>query len=312
LAFADGVLLGVVGEQSRVIFPRSSVKIIQALPLIESGAAARFGLSDAELAFACASHVGTRYHTAMADGVLERLGLNREALACGAHSPTSDTARDDLVRAGEVPNRLHNNCSGKHVGMLATAVALGEPIAGYELAHHAVQRCIKAVMEEVMGCDLSTVIPGIEGCSLPNWSLPLDRLTIAFARIVSEKGFTSDRNAAFLRLVEACWAEPEAMSGKDRLDAKILKRFAGDVFIKTGVEGVCCGGIWSAGIGFALKVDGGAERAAEVVAGAVLARFVDGAADLGEPIILENSTSIAVGDIGPGRALTSVLERTAV
>jgi L-asparaginase II len=312
VARADGTFLGVVGEQSRIIFPRSSVKIIQALPLIENGAADRFGFTDVELALACASHVGTHYHTAIVEGVLRRLGLDRDALACGAHAPTSVTARDDLLRAGELPNRLHNNCSGKHAGMLATAVTLGEPVADYELAHHAVQRRIRTVMEEVTEWDLSTTIPGIEGCSLPNWPLPLDRLAIAFGRIVSGDGFAPERNAAFQRLVEACWAEPEAMSGKDRLDAQILKRFAGDVFIKTGAEGVYCGGIRSAGIGFALKVDDGAERAAEVAAKAVIARFVDGAADLGEPTILENADGIAVGDIGPGRALRSVLERIAL
>jgi len=312
IARADGSLLGVVGQQSRVIFPRSAVKIIQALPLIESGAADRYGFSDDELALACASHVGTAGHAAIVNGVLERLGLGCEALACGAHAPLSEAARDDLARADQLPNRLHNNCSGKHAGMLAVALALGEPVDDYEFAHHAVQRRVKAAVEDVAECDLSGVLPGIDGCSLPNWPVPLDRLAIAFARIVCGDGFTAQRNAAFRRLVGACWAEPELMSGAGRFDAEILKRFAGDVFIKPGAEGVCCGGIRSAGIGFALKVDDGAQRAAEMAARAVIARFVVGAEDLGEPAIIENAAGIAVGEIEPGHALTSVLERIVV
>jgi L-asparaginase II len=309
LARADGRLLGVVGERDRIVFPRSAVKLIQGLPLVESGAADRFGFSDAELALACGSHNGSRAQVAMTDALLRRLGLEQLDLACGAHAPVGMAARHELIRLGQTPTRLHNNCSGKHVGMLATALHLEEPTIDYELAHHGVQRRIRDAMATVVGVELDSVIPGIDGCSVPNWPLPLRGLAVAFARIVCGQGFATQRSNAFQRLVEACWAAPDAMAGEGRYDTEILRRFNGDVFIKGGAEGVYCGGIRSLGIGFALKADDGAQRASETAIGAIIARFVADAGDLADPVIISNAAGIAVGDIRPGEGLRSVLER---
>ena len=307
VAHADGHLLGVFGDASRRIFPRSAIKIIQALPLVESGAADHFGFSEAELALACASHAGAGYHVAMVGRLLERVGLDVASLACGGHMPLGEKAQKEVLRAGLVVTPCHNNCSGKHAGMLATAVHLDEATEDYELAHHDVQCRIKAALQDVVETDLSKVVPGIDGCSAPNWPLPIDRLAIGFARIVAGKGYPAARGRAFERLIQACWAAPEAMSGKGRFDTEILRRFAGEVFVKGGAEGVYCGGIRSLGIGFALKVDDGAQRAAEAAASAVIARFVETAADLGEPKLIENAAGIAVGDIRANPALTKLL-----
>lgn len=309
LARSDGSLVGIVDQVHRPVFPRSAIKIIQALPLLESGAADHFEFSQEELAFACASHSGEPYHVALGQRLLSRMGLEQDALACGSHMPIGEKARDGLIRDGRAQCVLHNNCSGKHLGMIATARFLDENVEDYELAHHDVQRRVKAALEEVTECALSSVLPGIDGCSLPNWPLRIDKLAIAFARIAQGAGFGDKRDAAVRRLTDACWAAPRAMAGENRYDTRILERFAGDVFIKTGAEGVYCGGIRSAGIGFALKVNDGATRAAETAVGAILARCVDGAEDLGEPQILKNAAGIAVGDIRPGEGLMSVLER---
>lgn len=309
LANANGGLLGVIGERQRPIFPRSAIKIIQALPLVESGAADRFNFSPTELALACGSHGGDTRHVATAYAILERIGLNLPRLACGEHAPLDLLAHHDLIRTGQAVTPLHNNCSGKHAGMLATARHLGEPIEDYELAHHQVQRRIRDTISEVTQTPLSGVIPGIDGCSAPNWPIPLANQAIAFARIVAGTGFNASRQSAFERLLSACWLQPDAMAGRGRLDTTILERFPGDVFIKGGAEGVYCGGIRRRGIGFALKIHDGAQRAAEIAAQTIIARFVDGAEDLAEPAILKNASGIAVGDIRPAAALLNLLDR---
>ena len=308
LAHADGRMLGIFGDASRKIFPRSAVKIIQALPLVESGAADHFGFSEAELALACGSHGGAGYHVALVGGVLARLGLGPDVLACGGHEPLDAKAQRELIQSGRTITRCHNNCSGKHAGMLATAVHLEETLEDYELAHHRVQGRVKAALQDVIETDLTKVIPGVDGCSVPNWPVPVDRLAIAFARIVAGRGFASPRSEAFERLIQACWAVPEAMAGAGRFDTAILRRFPGEVFIKGGAEGVYCGGIRSLGVGFALKVDDGAQRAAEMAVSAVLARFLEGARDLAEPKLIENAAGVAVGDIRANRSLIELLD----
>lgn len=312
IAKPDGTIVAMVGDGSRVIFPRSAVKIIQALPLVESGAADHFAMSQEELAFATASHSGAPYHTALANGILKRLRLSDAALACGAHLPLGEAYRDALLRAGDTPQRVHNNCSGKHAGMLTTATFLGAPQTGYELVAHEVQRRVRKAMAEVTETDLSAAVPGIDGCSLPNWPVPVDRLAVAFARIVNGADGAPARQAAFDRLLEACWAAPEAMAGKGRFDTEVLARFGGDVFVKTGAEGVHCGGIRSAGIGFAVKIDDGAKRGAEMTVGAVIAHFLGAGKDLGEARIIENAAGLAVGDIRPGSGLRTVLANLAL
>ncbi len=312
IARANGDLIGIVGNRERAIFPRSAIKVIQALVMVEQGAADRFALSDFELSLVCSSHSGAPVHVAAVTRLLGRLGLDRGALACGAHEPLGLAEQRAMIRAAEAANPMHNNCSGKHSGMLATAVHLDEPITDYHMADHPVQQRVRAAMQEITGTDLSRVIPGVDGCSVPNWPVPLENLAVAFARIVTGTAFSPERNRMFQRLVEACWSAPVAMAGAGRFDTKVLERFAGNVYVKAGAEGVYCGGIRSLGIGFALKVDDGAKRAAEMAAGAIIAKFVPEAADLGEAVVLHNAAGLAVGDIQPGTALKSVLSQIRV
>ena len=314
VVFADpnGGLLGAVGNRQGSIFPRSAIKIIQALPLIECGGADRFNFTPTELALACGSHSGTSEHAAVADAILQRIGLNKNSLACGSHAPLDILSQYDLIRTGQAISPLHNNCSGKHIAMLATALHLGDSLEDYELAHHDVQRRIRNAVAEVTETELSNVAPGIDGCSLPNWPIPLESLAIAVARIASSQGFHQSRQNAFERLLSACWEKPEAMSGTGRFDTVMLQQFPGDVFVKGGAEGVYCGGFRKLGIGFALKINDGAQRAAETAVRAIIARFAKGAESLAEPTILKNARGTAVGDIRPGAALMKVLERIQV
>ncbi|KQT85961.1 asparaginase [Aurantimonas sp. Leaf443] len=264
-----------IGDTARPVFPRSAVKVLQALPLIETGAADAFGFGPRELSLACASHSGEPGHVALAADMLARAGLNEGALECGCHWPFDLPVALDLARAERRPGPLHNNCSGKHAGFLATAVHAGETVSGYVAADHPVQRRARAAMEAVTGCDLGADACGTDGCSIPTYAAPLEGFARAFSRLVSSgSALPADRRAAGRRLIEACMAHPWEMSGTGRACERLMAAAPGRVFAKTGAEGVFCGALPDLGIGFALKIDDGATRASEALVAAVIAQLL--------------------------------------
>ena len=181
IADAQGHLLLGLGDVGRPVFPRSAVKALQAIPLVESGAADAFGLGEDELAVACASHSGDPVHLEAVRSLLAKAGLDESDLACGAHWPVSEAATRELIRAGRRPQAIHNNCSGKHAGMLATAVYLGLDPRGYERPDHPLQVMIARIISETCGVELERARMGIDGCSVPTWALPLGALAQGFA-----------------------------------------------------------------------------------------------------------------------------------
>lgn len=280
VAGPDGRLAFAVGEVHRPVFPRSAIKAIQCLPLIETGAADRLGFGAAEIALACASHSGTDRHVAVAAGMLAKAGLDAAALACGAHEPLSASAARSLIRDRQSPTPLHNNCSGKHAGMLATAVHMGEPLEDYWRPEHPVQGRIASALADLTGAAITADRLGIDGCSAPNWAIPLVNLARAFARLATGKHLMDDHRDAARRVLESCWSEPGLVAGPDRLDTVLIGRFPGRVFLKTGAEGVYCGAVPAQGLGFALKIDDGAKRASELAVKALIAPLLPEAADL--------------------------------
>ena len=250
------------------VFPRSAVKPFQALPLVASGAADAFGLGQEELALACASHGGEPMHVERVGALLERLGLGPGDLACGAHPPLYGEAARALLLQGGAPSRLHNNCSGKHAGMLATALHLGEPTQGYERAEHPVQRRCLASLRQATG-DALIEPPGIDGCGLPNWPVSLAGLAQGAARLVTGEGLGEAEAQAALRLVAAMVAHPELVAGTGRLDTEVM-RTAPHLVVKTGAEGVYMTAHRERGQGLALKAVDGATRASEVALMAAL------------------------------------------
>jgi L-asparaginase II len=285
---------------------------LQALALIESGAADRFGFGDREIALACASHSGTPAHVTVANGMLHRAGLTVEALACGAHDPGSEAASRDLIRHDTKPTALNNNCSGKHAGMLATAVHLGEPPLDYWRPDHPVQVRIVQNLSDMTGASLGADVRGTDGCSVPNWAIPLTQLAQAFARFVTADGLSPSRRAATQRIQKACWAAPDMVAGTGRLDTAALSQLAGKVFLKTGAEGVYCGAFSALGLGFALKVDDGTRRASHAAAAALLLQLFPGfqaPADLLGPI--RNWRGIEVGETRVASDLQRALDRLA-
>jgi L-asparaginase II len=277
IADASRRLVLALGDVERPVFPRSAVKALQAIPLVESGAADAFGLGDAELAVACASHSGDRVHIEAVRSLLAKAGLDESYLACGAHWPISDEAFRDSVRAGGRPLPIHNNCSGKHAGMLAASVHLGLDPRGYERQDHPLQVIIAGVISETCGVTLSRDGTGVDGCSVPTWSLPLAALAQGFARFGTGTGLASTRARAAERLRHACFARPVLVAGEGRFDTIAMRALAPALFVKGGAEGVHCAALLELGLGIALKVDDGAKRGAERALAEVLAALIPAA-----------------------------------
>lgn len=258
---ATGAVRLAVGDPTAPIFPRSAFKPIQAIPLVESGAADAYRLDAAELALACASHGGEPGHVETVRGWLGRIGLGVGDLACGAHLPSHAPSAAALQRAGETPGRAHNNCSGKHTAMLTTAVHLGEPTAGYEEPGHPVQERVRHVLEAMAGETLPAP-PGIDGCGLPAWTVSLGGLATMAARFADPAGLPPARRAAVHRLAAAMRGEPWFVAGTGRLCTALMQQVPA-VLAKTGAEGVFWAALAEQGLGLALKVEDGAGRAAE-------------------------------------------------
>ena len=182
IADADGRVLESWGNHDRPVFPRSTVKPMQALPLIETGAADRFELSDAEIALACGSHSGAPFQIVQLEDWLRRLGIEESALECGPQRPMGEDAADTLIRRGEAPRRIHNNCSGEHAGFLTTALHLGESHERYCHADHPVQRRVSRVLYELTGCEPKAQVIATDGCGIPTIAFPIEKLATAAAR----------------------------------------------------------------------------------------------------------------------------------
>lgn len=256
----NGDLRARAGSPGLVVFARSAVKPVQAVPLVEDGAADRFGWTERELALACASHSGEARHVHVAAGMLASLGLGEDALACGPHAPFNEAAARELRQRGEKPGRLHNNCSGKHAAMLALAAAHGWPLRGYHETEHPVQLRMLQEVARWSGMRTETIDVAVDGCGVATFALPLRALALTFARLAL--GARTAQSAAG-RLVRAMTSCPELVAGTDRLCTELMRSTGGRIFAKTGAEGVYCAGVPGAEIGIAIKVEDGGKRAAE-------------------------------------------------
>ena len=278
----DGAVVASLGDIERPIFPRSAVKVLQALPLVASGAADRLGLTDAELAIACASHGGEEIHAQTAARMLAKAGLDASALECGAHWPYNEAAMRALAAQGREPTALNNNCSGKHSGFLCLACALhdGRPdlqqyVRGYVKAEHPVMQEVTAALQAATGYDLTRTPRGTDGCSIPTFAVPLKHLAHAFARVGTGTGLSAGHADAAKRLRAAVAKAPFMVAGTDRFDTRVMERLGARVFCKVGAEGVFCAALPERGLGVAIKIDDGNNaRAAEVVMAAVIEAFV--------------------------------------
>ena len=267
---AAGQVVQAWGDPDRVIFPRSSSKMLQALPLIESGAADAHGLTPAHLALACASHEGAALHVGLAGRWLADLGLDDRDLRCGAHDPYDRTERNRLILADERPCQLHNNCSGKHSGFLTVTRHLK---AGPEYTEidHPLQKAIRAAIEET---GEETVAGwGIDGCSAPNFATSVGSVARAMSRYAVASDTGNARQRAMHRLTRAMATYPELVAGDTTCDTELMRAMDGRVTIKGGAEAVHVAIIPALQMGVALKIVDGGTRASDAMIAALLVRL---------------------------------------
>lgn len=267
---SEGKTVFSIGQADRMIYPRSSIKLLQAIPLVESGAADHFALDNREIALACASHSAESFHTEIVTSWLTKLGLDPDALECGASRPLSEDAFWTLAARGEVPSRVHQNCSGKHSGMLTLARFMGVETKGYSEYQHPTQAAWMKVFGELSGLDVFSLHWERDGCGLPAIYMPMDKLALAFSRYANIDQVGGDRGAAMTRILKAVRQHPEMVAGTGQCCTGVIKHSAGSAVVKTGAEGVYGGCVPDQGFGFALKVDDGATRGSEVMLGALL------------------------------------------
>jgi L-asparaginase II len=307
---ADGRKVLALGNVRHPVFPRSAIKAIQALPLVESGAADRYGFGTEELALACSSHSGEPGHVAVVERMLARIGLDSSALRCGVHWPLHQPSAQALARGGGAAAAVHNNCSGKHAGFLCVACATGADPAHYVQPSHPVQRMVRDTLEVLSEAPLSPDVCAIDGCSVPTWALPLDALALAFARFGTGAHMLPERVRAAARLRDACTAHPWHVAGTGRFCTEIMQKLGARVFLKTGAEGVYCAALPELGVGIAVKCDDGAGRAAEAMMAAALERLLDNDADsvILEPFVrpvVRNWNGMVVGGLRPTASFKS-------
>ncbi len=304
IADAAGRLVFSLGDVETPVYSRSSLKPVQALPLLESGAAEAFGLSDEEIALACASHSGEPMHTTRVAAWLERIGCTESDLACGPHPIRDEAVAAEMIRRGEKPTRLNNNCSGKHTGFLTVCRHWDIATEGYELHDHPLQRAIAKTLGDLTGMEAD--FPwGVDGCAAPNFAVPLHAFAKAMAKLAAPGDLPLARGAAAKRIVNAMTAHPELVAGTGRACTTLMRAMDG-VAVKTGAEGFFMAIVPARGLGMALKIDDGAQRASETA----IASILQGLGLLGEfelaqgPVL--NTRGAIVGERRPAAALRDV------
>ena len=286
-----GRLVGSWGEPHRAVLPRSALKPIQALPLVDTGAADAFGLTDTELALACASHQGEHKHEEAVTAWLSRLPGGTNSLACGAHLPLSEEAGQALATSGRPPTAVHNNCSGKHAGFLTVIAHLGFEVDGYLDPEHPLHvDHVTPAIEQNCGVDLAAVRPGIDGCGIPVWPVALDRLANGWAALGESTAGSSSH-----RLLSAMRAEPFMVAGTGRACTRFIGTATGGTVAKAGAEGVFCAVVPDEHIGLALKARDGGARAAEAATTWLLANL--GHLDAEPSQMLLNRAGRPVGEV---------------
>lgn len=305
---ASGEIVASLGDIEALVYPRSSLKPIQALPLVESGAADAYGLGEEEIALACASHSGEPIHTERVASWLARIGCRETDLACGPQAVRYEPAHEEMIKRGESLTALHNNCSGKHAGFLTVARHWKIATAGYERHDHPVQQAVLWALRQLSG--VQNVPWGVDGCVAPSFALPLSQFARAIAKFADPDQLDPTRASAAKRIVAAMIAHPELVSGTGRVCAILMRAAQGQAAVKTGAEGVYSAIIPSRKLGIALKIDDGAGRAAE----SAMASILDKLGLLGEDVAAQaivrapvaNSRDAIVGERRAAPALADL------
>jgi len=258
------------GDIDSLVFPRSALKPMLAIHLVESGASDRYALSDAELSLACSSHQGEQMHQNLVESWLIRLGLTEDHLACGPVLPEDTESAHQILASGQKGCRIHHNCSGKHTGFLTTALHLDMPLDNYHLVEHPLQQLSLDILSDLTDIDLKQYPMGIDGCGLPAPTMPLLKLAHATARFANPIDLSDYRAQAINRLHEAITNEPFYIAGHGTVVSELNEVTKGAVLAKTGAEGVVTAALPERGLGIAVKIADGSARARSVALLAIL------------------------------------------
>ncbi len=293
------------GDIEQLVFPRSALKPMLAIQLIESGASDHYALSDAELSLACSSHQGEKIHQDLVESWLTRLGLTEDHLACGAVLPEHTDSAHQLLASGQHGCRIHHNCSGKHCGFLTTALHLGLPLDGYHLPEHPLQQLSLDILGDLADVDLKQYPMGIDGCGLPAPTMRLRQLGYATARFARPVDLSDTRAQAIYRLHEAIRNEPLYIAGHGTVVSELNEVTKGAVLAKTGAEGIVTAALPEQGLGIAVKIADGGARARSVALLAILDHLGALPDDVKHKLqahiapTIVNSRGLAVGEIRP-------------
>jgi L-asparaginase II len=263
---AGGEVLHSTGSPKTVTFIRSSAKPFQAMPFVTTGAYDEYEFSEEELALACASHSGERIHVRIAEQMLSRIDMYEAYLRCGAHLPFNEKEAERMMRAGEQPTQLHNNCSGKHAAMLAVAKKLEADLQTYEQLDHPVQQAILEAFAAFSEVPVKKIRMGVDGCAAPNFAVPVASMAKAFLNLVSPPDTIDVKlRIAADRIVSAMVKFPELIGGSDRLDTMLMQAAPGQIISKVGADGVWLCAVlpcerWPQGLGIGLKIEDGDDR----------------------------------------------------
>ncbi len=302
--------VAVWGDQDRSVIPRSAIKFVQAVPLVRTGAAERFGVSDIELALACSSHSGEAAHVDAVRSWLQRIGLDESALECGPDMPIAGAGD----RVGLVPEPIYNCCSGKHAGFLTVAQHLGIDHRGYIEPEHPIQQLVTEAIQDLTGHDLSGQTPGRDGCAIPTFAIPLTDLARSMAQItrpdkLSQSLLDKGTDVAAERLIVAPNGRQFWISGTGRHEVFLGDNITEPIMVKAGAEGVYMAALPERGLGFACKAEDGASRAAEVAISAMLS-WVGALAAAAVAKDVTNKSADVVGQITvPDLSPDAVIER---
>ncbi|MEM7719494.1 MAG: asparaginase [Pseudomonadota bacterium] len=267
IARANGEVVAAWGDANKIVLPRSSHKMLQALPLVESGAAA--SLTSEQLALACASHSAEEIHITRVAAWLNDLGLQEHDLCCGPTPSLDQERRHQMIRDGQLYSRLHSDCSGKHAGFLTLSAYLSADNR-YVEPDHPVQRAVRGAIEEMAEQDSPGF--GIDGCSAPNYALSLVGMATAMAKFATFGQGGSARDMACVALREAMMRHPELVSGTRRSCNDLMRAARGKAAVKSGAEGFYVAILPDVKLGIALKIEDGATRASEAAMAALLVR----------------------------------------
>ncbi|MCX7923386.1 MAG: asparaginase [Clostridia bacterium] len=299
----DGQILFYAGDPEKFTYMRSAAKPLQAITALEVGSVERYNLDLREIALMVASHSGEKEHISNLRNAMEKIGIEEKVLECGIHEPTNREAAKELIAAGKNPTKLHCNCSGKHIGLIAASEAKGFPIEGYQTEEHSVQKEVEKVIAEFCRADTNDIMKGIDGCGVPVYALPIKNMAVAYANLCNSEFLHGKYRKAQNYILSAMTMYPEMVAGTGKLDTILMKNFGDRVIGKTGAEGVYCAGIIGKAIGIAIKIEDGNSRAVGPVIFATLLQMgiidqseVEKVKDFWNPPIL-NHRGEKVGEI---------------